>query len=65
MIVAEPNSTYQFTDVLYTGVKVHHGMTHDRIGRYLGRVVTKALASTDIIGGILKHTRTDAWSVNQ
>jgi myo-inositol-1-phosphate synthase len=58
-IVAEPNNTYQFSEVPYTGVKVHRGMTHDGIGRYLGKVVTKAPGPTDDIIGILKHTQTD------
>lgn len=58
-IYAEPNNTYKFADVPYTGVTVHRGMTHDGIGKYLSDVIIKAPGSTDDIVGILKNTRTD------
>jgi myo-inositol-1-phosphate synthase len=58
-IFAEPNNTYKFSDVPYSGVKVHRGMTHDGIGKYLSEVITKAPGPTDDIVGILKNTRTD------
>src|SRR5439155_16749637 len=41
------------------GVKVHRGMTHDGLGKYLKQVVKKASGPTDDIVGILKKTRTD------
>src|SRR4029077_9322917 len=49
----------KFAEVPNLGVKVHRGMTHDGLGRYLKRVVKKSLASTDDIVGILKRTHTD------
>jgi len=41
------------------GVKVHRGMTHDGLGKYLKKVIKKSPASTDDIVGILKKTKTD------
>ena len=58
-VFAEPNNTYKFADVPYTGVKVHRGMTHDGLGKYLSDVITKAPGPTDDIVGILKNTQTD------
>jgi myo-inositol-1-phosphate synthase len=58
-IYAEPNNTIKFADVPKLGVKVHRGMTHDGLGKYLKKVVKKSTASTDDIIGILKKTRTD------
>lgn len=58
-IFAEPNNTYRFAEVPYLGVKVHRGMTHDGIGKYLGQVIKKAPGPTDDIVGILKNTKTD------
>src|SRR3569832_696039 len=58
-IFAEPNNTIKFCDVPELGVKVHRGMTHDGIGKYLQDVVPKAPGSTDDIVGILKATKTD------
>jgi myo-inositol-1-phosphate synthase len=58
-IFAEPNNTARFADVPELGVKVHRGMTHDGVGKYLKDVVPKAPGSTDDIVGILKRTRTD------
>ncbi len=58
-ILAEPNNTIKFADVPNLGVKVHRGMTHDGLGKYLKTVVKKSTASTDDIIGILKKTRTD------
>jgi myo-inositol-1-phosphate synthase len=58
-VFAEPNNTYKFADVPYTGVKVHRGMTHDGVGKYLSEVITKAPGPTDDIVGILKNTQTD------
>src|SRR3954454_17690009 len=58
-IVAEPNNTIKFADVPKLDVKVHRGMTHDGLGKYLKKVVKKSPASTDDIVGILKKTKTD------
>jgi myo-inositol-1-phosphate synthase len=58
-IFAEPNNTIRFCEVPQLGVKVHRGMTHDGIGRYLQDAVPKAPGSTDDIVGILKATKTD------
>jgi myo-inositol-1-phosphate synthase len=58
-IFAEPNNTVKFADVPNLGVKVHRGMTHDGLGKYLKTVIKKSPASTDDIIGILKKTRTD------
>jgi myo-inositol-1-phosphate synthase len=58
-IYAEPNNTVRFADVPPLGVRVHRGMTHDGIGKYLKRVIKKSPGSTDDIVGILKRTETD------
>jgi myo-inositol-1-phosphate synthase len=58
-IFAEPNNTMRFTDVPRLGVKVHRGMTHDGLGKYLKQVIKKAPGSTADIVGILKKTHTD------
>jgi myo-inositol-1-phosphate synthase len=58
-ISAEPNNTTQFAQVPPLGVKVHRGMTHDGLGKYLKDVIRKAPGPTDDIIGILKATRTD------
>ena len=58
-IFAKPNNTIKFADVPKLGVRVHRGMTHDGLGKYLKRVVKKAPGSTDDIAGILKKTKTD------
>jgi len=58
-ISAEPNNTVRFAEVPPLGVKVHRGMTHDGLGKYLKQVVPKARGSTDDIIGILKKTKTD------
>jgi myo-inositol-1-phosphate synthase len=58
-IYAEPNNTIRFADVPGLGVKVHRGMTHDGLGKYLKQVIPKARGATDDIVGILKKTKTD------
>jgi myo-inositol-1-phosphate synthase len=58
-IFAEPNNTYRFATVPMLGVKVHRGMTHDGIGKYVSAKVEKAPGSTDDIVRILKETGTD------
>src|SRR5919204_1314094 len=58
-IFAAPNNTARFAEVSTLGVRVHRGMTHDGLGKYLKQVVKKAPGPTDDIVGILKKTRTD------
>jgi len=58
-IAAEPNNTIRFAEVQRLGVKVHRGMTHDGVGKYLKDIIKKAPGPTDDIVGILKKTRTD------
>ena len=53
------NNTIKFADVPDLGVKVHRGMTHDGLGKYLKERITKAPGETDDIVGILKETKTD------
>ncbi|HZS75115.1 MAG TPA: inositol-3-phosphate synthase [Ktedonobacteraceae bacterium] len=58
-IFAPPNNTYRFSDVPKLGAKVYRGMTHDGLGKYLSRVITKAPGSTDDVVKILQDTGTD------
>jgi myo-inositol-1-phosphate synthase len=58
-IYAAPNNTFRFADVPLIGTKVHRGMTHDGLGKYLSQVITKAPGQTDDIVKILKDTGTD------
>ena len=58
-IFTPPNNTMKFCDVPKTGVQVERGMTHDGLGKYLSRIITKAPGSTADIVGILKETETD------
>ena len=58
-IFVPPNNTYKFTDVPKLGVPVQRGMTHDGLGQYLSKIITKAPPPTADIIGILKATRTD------
>lgn len=58
-ILAPPNNTYKFADVPALGVRVHRGMTHDGLGKYLGEKITKAPGPTDDMARILEETRTD------
>ena len=53
------NNTIKFADVPELGVKVHRGMTHDGLGKYLKQKITKAPGETADIVGILKDTKTD------
>jgi len=41
-IFTPPNNTYKFTDVPHLNVKVERGMTHDGLGKYLSKIITKA-----------------------
>ncbi|HEY6041186.1 MAG TPA: inositol-3-phosphate synthase [Anaerolineae bacterium] len=58
-IYTAPNNTYKFADVPKTGVKVHRGMTHDGLGKYLSKVIEKAPGPTDDVAGILKEMQAD------
>ncbi len=58
-IFAEPNNTLRFADVPTLGAKVHRGMIHDGIGRYLGDVVPLSEGEPADVAGILRETRTD------
>jgi myo-inositol-1-phosphate synthase len=53
------NNTMKFSDVPKLGVKVHRGMTHDGLGKYLKQKITKAPGETADIVGILQDTQTD------
>ncbi|MBZ0315299.1 MAG: inositol-3-phosphate synthase [Anaerolineae bacterium] len=53
------NNTIKFTDVPHLNVPVARGMTHDGLGTYLARKITKAPGSTADIVQILKDTKTD------
>ncbi|MDO8490773.1 MAG: inositol-3-phosphate synthase, partial [Dehalococcoidia bacterium] len=57
-IYTKPNNTFKFCDVPTSGVKVHRGMTHDGLGKYLSKVIEKAPGPTADIVGILKETNT-------
>jgi myo-inositol-1-phosphate synthase len=58
-IYTPPNNTIKFCDVPATGVTVERGMTHDGLGKYLSKVITKAPGSTADIVGILKERKVD------
>src|SRR6476619_289588 len=53
------NNTMKFSDVPKLGVKVHRGMTHDGLGKYLKEKIDKAPGETADIVKILKETGTD------
>ncbi len=59
-IWAGQNNTIRFADVPRNlGVPVYRGMTHDGLGTYLARKITKAPGPTDNITKILQDTHTD------
>jgi myo-inositol-1-phosphate synthase len=58
-IYTPPNNTYKFCEVPLTGVKVHRGMTHDGLGKYLSQIIQKAPGPTADIVKILKESKTD------
>jgi myo-inositol-1-phosphate synthase len=58
-IFTEPNNTFKFSDVPNLNAPVYRGMTHDGLGKYLSKIITKAPGPTDDIVQILKDTRTD------
>jgi myo-inositol-1-phosphate synthase len=53
------NNTVKFSEVPQLGVPVHRGMTHDGIGKYLSKVVTKAPGETADVVRILRQSETD------
>lgn len=58
-IFTPPNNTTKFADVPNLGVKVHRGMTHDGLGKYLSQIIKKAPGATSDIVSILKDNKTD------
>lgn len=58
-IFTYPNNTTKFSNVPFLNIKVHRGMTHDGLGKYLSQIIEKAPGSTADIVGILKETKTD------
>ncbi|HIE05394.1 MAG TPA: inositol-3-phosphate synthase, partial [bacterium (Candidatus Stahlbacteria)] len=58
-IYTYPNNTYRFCKVPKLGVKVVRGMTHDGLGEYLSKIITKAPGPTADIVRLLKETKTD------
>jgi myo-inositol-1-phosphate synthase len=58
-IFVKPNNTVKFCDVPKTGIRVERGMTHDGLGKYLSKIITKAPGPTANIVDILKKTETD------
>jgi len=58
-IFSGQNNTMKFSEVPELGVKVHRGMTHDGLGKYLKEKITKAPGQTADIVGILQDTQTD------
>ncbi|GIW06699.1 MAG: myo-inositol-1-phosphate synthase [Dehalococcoidia bacterium] len=57
-IFAGPNNTVKFAHVPHLGVRVERGMTHDGLGKYLSKIITKAPGETADIVKILKETET-------
>ncbi|MBN2199332.1 MAG: inositol-3-phosphate synthase [Candidatus Aminicenantes bacterium] len=58
-VFTPPNNTTRFSDVPLLNVRVHRGMTHDGVGKYLSRIIHKAPGPTDDIVGILRQTRAE------
>jgi myo-inositol-1-phosphate synthase len=58
-IFIKPNNTIKFCDVPKTGIRVERGMTHDGLGTYLSKIITRAPGPTANIADILKKTETD------
>jgi myo-inositol-1-phosphate synthase len=58
-VFTAPNNTFKFSDVPHQGVRVSRGMTHDGLGKYLSKVITKSKGPTDDIVRLLKETETD------
>ena len=58
-VFTPPNNTTKFSPVPLLNVRVHRGMTHDGLGKYLSQVIRKAPGPTDDIVGILRQTRAE------
>jgi len=58
-IVSGQNNTVKFAEVPHLNVDVARGMTHDGLGPYLSKKITKAEGSTDNITELLRDTKTD------
>ncbi len=58
-VFTPPNNTTRFSSVPFLNVKVHRGMTHDGLGKYLSQIIRKAPGPTDDIVGILRQTRAE------
>src|ERR671936_3050073 len=58
-IFSGQNNTIKFADVPELGIKVHRGMTHDGLGKYLKEKIEKAPGPTDDVVGILQDTKAD------
>src|SRR3989440_8413237 len=58
-IWAGQNNTIRFAEVPELGVRVHRGMTHDGLGRYLKEKSDKAPGPTADIVRVLRETGTD------
>lgn len=58
-IYTAPNNTYNFCQVPKVGVTVNRGMTHDGLGKYLSKIITKAPGPTCNIVKVLKDSKTD------
>jgi myo-inositol-1-phosphate synthase len=58
-IFTAPNNTAKFSAVPSLNVRVHRGMTHDGLGKYLSQLIRKAPGPTDDIVGILRQTKAE------
>jgi len=58
-VFTAPNNTTKFSAVPNLNVRVHRGMTHDGLGKYLSQVIRKAPGPTDDIVGILRQTKAE------
>src|SRR5262245_40600998 len=58
-ITTWPNNTFAVAKVPRTGITVQRGMTHDGLGKYLSKIITKAPGSTVDVVQLLKDTKTD------
>jgi myo-inositol-1-phosphate synthase len=58
-IFVSPNNTQHFAEVPPLDVRVSRGMTHDGLGHYLSKVITKAPGETADVVNILRETGTD------
>jgi myo-inositol-1-phosphate synthase len=58
-IFSGQNNTVKFSDVPDLGIEVQRGMTHDGLGKYLSKIITKAPGETADVADILRATKTD------